>query len=283
MWAALRVLSYSFESIINKRLLNKNNVIYYLANKYWLGLPFLAIIFFLDKTILNKEGIWLLVLICFLLSLSQLLSFNGLARIKASTNVVVKQSKLLIMLFVSLILGQVTSFLTVISVIIVFIGGVLITKKEMDESINKKDTLIGILLALFVPIISIAISFLLQYAFSKNYFSAGIYSIFSIISIVILFNIIYYTNFYNQKQAKNSFNKKELGLLQLTGILSIGVNIANALSIKYIGVFLTEIISATAPILVLLFAIITKQEKLTTIRAVGVVIAVLGTILALVF
>ena len=281
MWAVLRVFSYSFESIINKRLLNKSNVIYYLANKYWLGLPFLAIIFFLDNTILNKEGFWLLALICFLLALSQLLSFNGLARIKASTNVVIKQSKLLIVLFVSLILGQITSLLTVVSVIIVFIGGVLITKKEIDESENKKDTITGILLALSVPIISIAISFLLQYAFSKNYFSAGIYSIFAIISIVILFNIIYHTNFYSKKQEKASFNKKEWGLLQLTGILSVAVNITNALSIKYLGVFLTEIISASAPILVLAFAVIMKQEKLTTVRALGVFIAVLGTIFAL--
>jgi len=103
------------------------------------------------------------------------------------------------------------------------------------------------------------------------------------IYFVISFNIIYYTNFYNQKQVKNSFNKKELGLLQLAGVLSVAVNITNALSIKYLGVFLTEIISATAPILVLLFAIITKQEKLTTIRALGVIITALGTMLALIF
>lgn len=283
MWAVLRVVSYSLESTINKRLLNKKNVIYYLANKYWLALPLLIIIYFLDTPILQKEGAWLLALICVLLALTQLISFHGLARISASTNIVIKQSKLLIMLIVSLILGQVSGYLSVISVLIVFVGGLLITKKEVKESTNKKDTFIGVLLAFSVPAISIAISFLMQHGFAQNYFSTGIYSIFAIITIVILFNALHYTNPKSVKVQKGSYNKKDIYLLQLTGVLSVIVNITNALAIKYMGVFLTELISATAPILVLFFAISLKQEKLTKLRLSGVILTAIGTALAVIF
>lgn len=283
MWAILRVISYSLESTINKRLLNKKNVIYYLANKYWMALPLLAVIYFLDTPVLQSQGIWLLALICVLLALTQLISFHGLARISASTNIVVKQSKLLMMLLISLILGQVSGWASVLSVVIVFVGGVLITKKEVKESSNKKDTFTGVFLAVFVTAISIALSFLMKYGFSQNYFSTGIYSISAIVTIVILFNIMHYTNPKSVNSQKKSFDKKEIYLLQLTGVLSVVVNITNALAIDVMGVFLTELISATAPILVLLFAVLSKQEKWTLLRVTGVLLTAVGTVLAVIF
>jgi drug/metabolite transporter (DMT)-like permease len=262
--------------------LNKNNIFNYLANKYWIGIFFLGLIFIIDKPFLKREGFVILAVICVLLAISQVISFNSLARTKPSTHSVIKQTKIIFMLIIALFLNQVTNMYAIISIFFIFYGGLLITRKEIEESSNKKDTLTGIFLCLTTPLFAITISYLLEYAFNLNYFSPSTYSIFSILTIIILFNSPIFKKNKSQKQNISQFTKKELYLLQLAGVLSIGVNITNALAIKQMGVVFTEIISALAPIVILIFAVLSKQEKLTLTRVLGVVVTITGVVIFIV-
>jgi len=144
MWAVIRVLAYSIEVNINKKLLNKNNIFNYLANKYWIGIFFLGLIFIIDKPFLKREGFVILAVICVLLAISQVISFNSLARTKPSTHSVIKQTKIIFMLIIALFLNQVTNMYAILSIFFIFYGGLLLTRKEIEESSNKKDTLTGI-------------------------------------------------------------------------------------------------------------------------------------------
>jgi len=48
------------------------------------------------------------------------------------------------------------------------------------------------------------------------------------------------------------------------------------------GVVFTEIISALAPIVILIFAVLSKQEKLTLTRVLGVVVTITGVVIFIV-
>lgn len=285
MWAILRVLFYSIEVNVNKRLVNTKNITKYLANKYWIGILFLLIILLMNNNYIEQEGIFLLVGICLIMTLMQFISFSSLARINASTSSVMKQTRLLWMLIFGLVLGNAIGFFNIVGVLMCFLGGVLISYKEIKESDNNKNTLIGLFLSLLGPILGITLVFLLDFGFSNNYFSASVYTVFTIITIIVVFNMYLLISKNKSENITNTtqiFTKKEFMLLQFTGVLSILVSISKAFAIETLGVFVTEVISATTPIFVLAIALFYKKENLTLQRVVGVCITVFGVILYLV-
>lgn len=279
MWAFIRTLSYSLEANINKRLINKQNVVYYLANKFWVGLLLLPIVFFSKDIVITTNGIYLMGLVCFILALNQFIAFSGLARIKLTTNIIVKQIRIVFMLIISFILGTMLTTSNILGSILVMVGVILVINLESKETTNKKDSLVGLIIAIFSSLSGVANSFLLNYGLQNNMFSSNLYSVMAILTIVLLFNI---TNIFKNKEDKVSFSKKEFWLLQLSGVLSVMVNVSRAFAIETVGVFTTEIVGATAPALIYLMAIAIKLEKFTLKRGLGILIVIAGIITSLI-
>jgi drug/metabolite transporter (DMT)-like permease len=276
MWAFISTIALSLEATINKTLVRKNNVNYYLANKFWVGLLPMIAFYFLNEGFITKEGIFWLVGVCLLFALQQFIAFHGLARISASTNIVIKQMRLFFLIIISIIIGSSINAFDYVGVVLCFAGGLLITLSETKESTNKKDSLWGIAIALVNALAAIGTSFLLGHALENNLFSSFDYSLFSIVALILVFNVL---NFAKKDASMRKFNKKQFTWLELSGLLAVTVNLTRAIALESIGVFYTEIIMSLAPIFIYLFAILNKAERLTLRRSFGVVITVGGVLL----
>ena len=279
MWALLRTLSYSIEQNINKKILTKNNVPHYLANKYWFGLILLFLIFTFGEKHLTTEGIYILAIMCFIFIATQFISFNGLARVNVTTNVVLKQSKLFFLLLIGFIIGQTITVFNILSAVLCLIGSYFILKTEMKESTNKKDSVLGVILAFSVPLLSIINSYLINYALEQNWFSADVYSLVIIVWIFIFFQFFSILTKKSTSQ-KETVSGKNFYWLQVSGLLSVFVNYANAVAIRQIGVINTEIISALAPLFIFIIAYLLKTEKLTLQKTIGIFISISALILS---
>ena len=276
MWAFISTLTLSLEATINKILVKKNNVNYYLANKFWVGLIPMIVFYFLNTGFIANEGVLWLIGVCLLFSLQQFIAFNGLARINASTNIVIKQMRLFFLIIISLIIGSSINAFDYFGVVLCFAGGLLITLSETKESTNKKDSLWGIAIALVNALAAIGTSFLLGYALDNSLFSSFDYSLFSIIALILVFNLLHIAK---KDASMQKFNKKQFTWLQVSGLFAVTVNLTRAISLQSIGVFYTEIIMSIAPIFIYLFAILNKAERFTLRRSFGVIITVIGVML----
>lgn len=236
----------------------------------------MVVFYFLNEGFITNEGVIWLVGVCLLFALQQFIAFNGLARISASTNIVIKQLRLFFLVIISLIIGSSINVFDYIGVLVCFGGGLLITLSETKESSNKKDSFLGIAIAFVNALAAIGTSFLLGHALESNLFSSFDYSLFSIIALIVVFNLLYFTK---KDTSMQKFNKKQLTWLQISGVLAVTVNLTRAIALKTIGVFYTEIIMSIAPIFIYLFAVLNKAEKLTFKRSAGIIFTVFGVIL----
>ncbi len=252
-----------------------------MANKFFLGIFIIIIFALFNPPTVTAEGLIYLLVVIGGMCLNQLISLASLKKINASTHTVIGQSKLFFLIIFGLLFGQVITIYSFVGVSLCFVGALLITMSEIHNSEDTKNTISGILLALVVPVIATLNSYILEYSFNKELFSKEAYSILTIITIMIVFNIIHAIN--KTKKDVPKMQNKDFYWVQLTGSLSVMVNISKAYAIDTVGTFVTELVASLAPAFIYLIALFLRTEKLCWRRILGIFISLIGLIISVYF
>lgn len=275
MWGLLRSVFYSMEMLVTKEVLKDISTKKYLAYKYFLGIFLFLIFFFLTDTYITPDGLIILFVLIAMVIIGQLVGFNGLKNVDASTYASLNQARIVLVLLIGLAFGYQITELKIISMILCVVGGLLIVKDEKETSENRKNSAFGIMLTLILIVITSIRAYMLDYVYSNNYLSQNIYLLGFILGILVFYNI--YIIF--DKKDNSKLTKKQFWGTQFAGVLSISALIFHSLSIFYAGVFVTALLGAIAPGIIHLIEVVLKKDIFTLQKLTGLILTVAGVVI----
>ena len=108
-------------------------------------------------------------------------------------------------------------------------------------------------------------------------FSQNVYVLGFLFSIIAFFNI---KELFKAKEKREKITKNQIIKSSVIGLFGLGTIAFQSLSIELLGPFFTAIALAVSPVLILLLAILTKEEKLKLIKLLGIVITIAGVVVS---
>jgi|LGVF01.2.fsa_nt_gb drug/metabolite transporter (DMT)-like permease len=276
MYAFLKTITNAIDITISKKLLKNISATTYLKNKYLLGFMLYLIYAFTQGFNITSEGIFYLVLIVSIILMTQFLSYTGLKLINASTFGVIHQSKIIVVLFIGILFGNVFTLYKLLSVILCVIGVRFMMRGENTKK-EQKNKLLGTLLT-SISVILIAVNVnIIEYAFNNSMFSQTTYVVAFVVGVMLFFNI---KALLEKPEETGTLDKKEFMYMQIAGVLATGTIAFQSLAIEHLGAFLTSVTASITPALVLLFSVAIGTEKLNYQKVIGITLAICGVIVA---